>query len=508
MTKSLLISIVSILVLSSCSRFFGGRGRNGKSETTGWDISNPVETLNAKTRYDAQKTGPGLVFIEGGTFVMGRTREDVMHNWNNAPTRQQVHSFYMDETEVTNIAYREYLSWLKRVFPPSDERFSKIWLSALPDTTVWRDTLSYNEVYVKNYLRHPAYSYYPVVGVNWLQANRYAAWRTDRVNERILTRAGYISKEKSGEAHGAAHFSTEAYLNEVETSNSVASDATDTRTASGKSAKRGKRKSAVVRREDGILLPAYRLPTEVEWEYAAVVPNQRRVYNIRKGRESPIRQLRNRRIGKKGDFLANFKRRAGDYSGVVGWSNDGAAAPSETRTFPPNDAGLYDMEGNVAEWVADVYKPTIDTETNDLNYYRGNTFTKVVRKDGKTAVVTETVTYDTLPNGKLVYHDLPGQVRYKKSGDTDAYPEGSSPSDSAFYSGDSPPTGLGQNNRNTPDSHDEFRVVKGGSWRDRAYWLDPAERRFMREDRATSWIGFRCAMDRVGHKTRGRTRRN
>ena len=502
MMKSALIRIVPSLFLSSCSLFFGGRGRNGRSETTGWDLSGPAGVSQVKIRRNHQKAGPGLVFIEGGTFVMGRTREDVMHDWNNAPTRQQVHSFYMDETEVTNIAYREYLSWLKKVFPPTDERFSKIWSSALPDTTVWRHALSYNEVYVKNYLWHPAYNYYPVVGVNWLQAKRYAAWRTDRVNERILIKSGYINERDAAEAYGADHFSTEAYLNESDASNPVASDSTARGTSSGRAVKRGKkRKSDVVGREDGILLPAYRLPTEVEWEYAAVVPSQGRVYNTRKGRKSPIEQLRSRRISKSGDFLANFKRRTGDYSGVAGWPNDGAITPSETKAFPPNDTGLYDMEGNVAEWVADVYKPIIDESISDLNYYRGSTFTKVMREDGKTAVINETVTYDTLPNGKLVYHNLPGQVRYKALGDTAEYPAGD-------YRDEGTPTDRAPVAGKAASRHGELRVVKGGAWRDRAYWLDPAKRRFMRADQATSWIGFRCAMDRVGYKTRDRTRRN
>jgi len=45
---------------------------------------------------------------------------------------------------------------------------------------------------------------------------------------------------------------------------------------------------------------------------------------------------------------------------------------------------------------------------------------------------------------------------------------------------------------------DKSRVVKGGSWKDVAYWLSPGARRYMDEDNAASWIGFRCAMIRVG----------
>ena len=55
--------------------------------------------------YEDQETGPGLVFIEGGTFTKGQVQDDVMHDWNNTPTRQHVMSFYIDETEVTNIVF-------------------------------------------------------------------------------------------------------------------------------------------------------------------------------------------------------------------------------------------------------------------------------------------------------------------------------------------------------------------------------------------------------------------
>ena len=48
---------------------------------------------------------------------------------------------------------------------------------------------------------------------------------------------------------------------------------------------------------------------------------------------------------------------------------------------------------------------------------------------------------------------------------------------------------------------DEVRVFKGGSWKDRAYWLDPAQRRYLPQYIATDHIGFRCAMSRVGSKS-------
>ena len=91
-------------------------------------------------------------------------------------------SFYMDETEVSNL--------LPRV-PLLDHthlryRLSEIIDNALPDTLVWREELAYNEPYVEYYFRYPSYDEYPVVGISWLQANEFCRWRSDRVNEAIM----------------------------------------------------------------------------------------------------------------------------------------------------------------------------------------------------------------------------------------------------------------------------------------------------------------------------------
>ena len=101
---------------------------------------------------------------------MGRNETDVTYEWNNVPRRVTVSSFYMDETEVSNFSYLEYLWWTNRVFGPT---FPRYFLQSLPDTLVWREKLAYNEPYVEYYLRHPSYRDYPVVGINWLQANEF-----------------------------------------------------------------------------------------------------------------------------------------------------------------------------------------------------------------------------------------------------------------------------------------------------------------------------------------------
>merc|ERR1711974_497328 len=98
--------------------------------------------------------------------------------------------------------------------------------------------------------------------------------------------------------------------------------------------------------------------------------------------------------------------------GIAGWSDDGADITAEVKSYEPNDFGLYDMAGNVAEWVADVYRPIVDDEFSDFNYYRGNVYTKnAINEDGTVKVVTpDEIVFDTLSNGQVVARNLPGEI--------------------------------------------------------------------------------------------------
>jgi len=89
---------------------------------------------------------------------MGATNETPFYEWDNIPRKVTVSSFYMDQTEVSNIAYLEYVFWLNRVY---GESYPMVVQNALPDTLVWRDRLAYNEPLVQSYFRHPAYKKLP-----------------------------------------------------------------------------------------------------------------------------------------------------------------------------------------------------------------------------------------------------------------------------------------------------------------------------------------------------------
>lgn len=517
MTLRLIAGAIAAIGITSCSN----NSTTGVSTATGWKINDKNGGFQYNTNYGDQKAPMGMVTIEGGTFTMGRVQQDVMYDWNNNPTQQYVQSFYMDESETTNLMYNEYLYWLKTVFPPSEGNYRYIYESALPDTMVWRNRLGFSESLTTSYLRHPAYANYPVVGVSWLQANDYAKWRTDRVNELVLEQAGYLKKgAKINEAYGEAHFSTETYLRSPESvyggNNEVVFRGVKNK------AKEGAR-NVYATQEFGLFTAEFRLPTEAEWEYAAIGLIGNREYNAYKGRKKYPWEGDYTRTGKrkvKGNQLANFKQGRADYGGIAGWSTDGADITNEVKSYPPNDFGLYDMAGNVAEWVADIYRPTINTDENDFNYFRGNVYYKnKIGADGRVEIVTsETMVLDTLSTGKIRVRNLPGQAAQTlvdesdtflrqnfNDGDNRSYKDGDSngynaPQNAILTDEEGNIIGKYDNQRRTSLVDNKSRVYKGGSWKDRAYWLDPATRRFYPEDQATDYIGFRLAMTKVGAK--------
>ncbi|ANH60108.1 Formylglycine-generating sulfatase enzyme [Dokdonia donghaensis DSW-1] len=540
--KMLALAVISFTV-ASCSK---SNDYKDSSRGTGWKVDGKNGGFKLKTDYEEQATGPGLVFVEGGTFTMGKVQDDVMHDWNNSPNQQHVQSFYIDETEVTNGMYLEYLDYLKKVFPPEEENYRNIYKGALPDTLVWRNRLGFNETMTENYLRHPAYANYPVVGVSWIQAVEYANWRSNRVNELILEEQGYTARGARFDVDASSTFDTETYLNAP----TLTYGGSDSLARGGRSSERRMKQNdstnIFVQRSDGILLPNYRLPTEAEWEYAALGLTELRSYNVYRGRkkypwDGSYTRSSSRRT--RGDHLANFKQGDGDYGGISGWSDDNADITAEVKSYEPNDFGLYDMAGNVSEWVADVYRPIVDDEFNDFNYYRGNVYTKnAIGEDGKVKVVTtDSIVYDTLANGSIIARDLPGEILQVPVDEDETYlrTQFSTSDNRNFRDGDRRSTRYFESfndDAENPDSNkkmynspqhrveqdsagsverrydesnnrtslinDEVRVYKGGSWRDRAYWLDPAQRRFLPQGMATDDIGFRCAMSRVGSKSK------
>ncbi len=502
--------LAAAALLSSCSLFGGkrGGGSGDVSSATGWAYNDPQYGGYEYISGYEQETGPGLVFIEGGTFVMGRVDQDVMLRNNATPRRATVTSFYMDECEVSNANYREWLYWLNLVFKEN----KAVYRDALPDTLVWRRPLAYNEPYVENYLRHPAYADYPVVGVNWIQANKYCAWRTDRVNENILFERGIIELNVLDQSE-ENNFNTEAYLYGQYAVTDGPKPVEDL-------ANEGQTRR--VRQDDGILLPNYMLPTEAQWEFAALglIGNtldermsDRRIYPWN------THVVRNPADADRGRMMANFVRGNGDYMGTAGNLNDKGDITVNVRSYWQNDYGLYCMAGNVNEWVRDVYRPLTFQDADELNPFRGNVFEQLKVDDSGNIVEKDSI--GRLIRVKETAEEIGDRWNYRTA-DVINYLDGDNSSNISESSED---WGSGRNTESMYGSFtgeidrysevgrelgnlisDRMRVYKGGGWRDRAYWLSPGTRRALDERESRDDIGFRCAMVHVGSpEQRGRS---
>lgn len=367
------------VVLSGC----GGDNINftgGASSKTGLKYN---EEGGFQVReFKGMEPAPGMVFIQGGTMLMGGGEKDIEFAMNNRERQVTVHSFYIDETEVSNVDYKEFLFYILK------DSGETMYQALYPDTTVWLRDLAFNDPYMMYYYSHDAFNTYPVVGVTWHQANEFANWRTLIVNKTLL------------EAD-----------------------------------------------EEAVLYPAYRLPTEAEWEYAArgLLEQENYPWEGKSLRDA------------KGRFRANFKRGRGDYAGWAGGDGrhftDGYMITAPVRSFYPNDFGLYNMAGNVCEWTMDTYRVLSPEDNEDLNPNR---------RKGRT------------------------ELRPDQWLDDFTYTE----KNTLLFNPDP--------NVTDGSNFDNIKVYRGGSWADVAYYLTPGSRRFYNADSSSAMIGFRNAMIRLG----------
>lgn len=361
----LFFALVAMILLSSCG-ILGKKKKSGALPNDG-----QVYGIAPGSKYTLPRP-PGMVYIPQGTFHMGPSDEDPSYSFSARNRAISISGFWMDATEITNNEYRQFVWWVrdsvaatelkylkpgkdgkeyvdwakmktlkwndpkvleelgqtKLILPPDDRIFGKMEINpneivyqverfdlkeaakrenagiprskfidrypvrVYPDTLVWiRDfAYSYNEPMTKRYFSHPSFGNYPVVGVNWKQADAFCNWRT-------------------------------LYLNTFLNSKNRAQESD------------------------------FRLPTEAQWEYAA-----------RGGRSQSMFPWGNYYTrNKKGCLMANFKPGRGNYP------EDGGFYTVRADAYWPNDFGLYNMSGNVAEWTSSIFYEGGFTFQHDMN---------------------------------------------------------------------------------------------------------------------------------------------
>jgi gliding motility-associated lipoprotein GldK len=367
---TLIIALVAVILLSGCAQ----SGETGEL----------VGATSSRGSW-VEQTPFGMAFVKRGAIRVGPSDEDPTSGIN--PTRSiTIEAFWMDDTEVTNNEYRQFTNWVrdsiarKMLYNSSNanaQYYARLdidgnYIGLNWDEPIdWKDTLALEDLYIPAEERFfgkreidTRKLYYDYAWIDYQKAAR----RSNKYNYEEQSYGNNIDSRADFIVHERTHVYPDTLVwirdftysyNEPRTSKyfwHVGFDNYPVVGVTWEQAKafcqwRTQMQNNYLQGKKLATVMDYRLPTEYQWEYAARGGLQNVMYPW--GGYYSRNQV--------GEFMANYKPMRGNYT------EDGGMYTMKVAEYPPNDFGLYDMAGNVAEWTITAYDELSQTMVNELN---------------------------------------------------------------------------------------------------------------------------------------------